>query len=96
MTDDLPMGRQFRHVYGEKSDPTAETPRMRNRIAAALDGLSEYRSEVSNAAHLKFGKLTPWTHGGRWRSLINDWLLKDLSSVVTVAFQTMRQAENDD
>lgn len=77
----VPLGQRFTQVYRPRGDATADSPRMRRRIAAAL---AEYGGDFERHAEKELGIATANYPIHPWSAVLATWSLDDLLNVVTV------------
>jgi hypothetical protein len=80
----VPLGKRFSHVYRSRDEPTADSDRMRHRIANALVG---YGGKFENYAEGELGITTPWSTSANWTACLKTWSLDDVLNVVTVLIE---------
>lgn len=82
-----PQGQRFSHVYLDRGEPTADSKRMRHRLASLLKSVSDL-DEATPFVRAELGVDIPSQYGGYdWHEFLAKCALRDALDVVTLAWR---------
>ena len=92
MEDHAPKGKRFSHVYIERGEPTADSARMRHRLASLLSNVDELKAFGWMAID-ELGVTIPYVGDGafRWRLFLEECELKDVLDIVSLAYRYLSE-----
>lgn len=84
----VPTGKAFSQVYVAHGEATADSPKMRHRIASSIDSVARLDHFFKLFAETELGIPTPWSTPSRsWAQVIERWPISDVLDLVTVAYR---------
>lgn len=89
-SSDHPIGQRFSHAYLSRGEPSSDSARMRRRIASLIGAyrdLDDSANPFPKVAEEKLGIASPWTSTKPWRHFLEQWELRDVLDLITVAWQ---------
>lgn len=90
MTDEVPKGRRFSHVYMQRGKPSSDSKRMRLRLKSLLYSEEKDKDPIARHVQAELGTSIQYTGYYNWEKFFIESGIVDVLDSVTVIFAFMK------